>query len=191
MKTCIYILVLFSFDLVAVGGISVTLIFERAPFITERRTLWLPWNQFVVVDKVIMTRVETAELTCDVSNFISPYPIVLPSPLTIFAGSCSERGPAVPELQVMHIYQHSQAALRPHLIWLVQFQSKPWFDLKYDQHCNHTCSHVCNSNAWVGNLKNGFHANKNHSELKRYSLIITLCTLCSSVLLTPIVLIHR
>ncbi|MBN3270945.1 TEN1 protein, partial [Polyodon spathula] len=90
-----------SFDLVAVGGISVTLIFERAPFITERRTLWLPWNQFVVVDKVIMTRVETAELTCDVSNFISPYPIVLPSPLTIFAGSCSERGPAVPELQAV------------------------------------------------------------------------------------------
>ncbi|MGH0181088.1 UNVERIFIED_CONTAM: hypothetical protein FKN15_005687 [Acipenser sinensis] len=90
-----------GFDLVAVGGISVTLIFERAPFITERRTLWLPWNQFVVVDKVIMTRVETAELTCDVSNFISPYPIVLPSPLTIFAGSCSERGPAVPELQAV------------------------------------------------------------------------------------------
>ncbi|XP_041112039.1 teneurin-1-like isoform X2 [Polyodon spathula] len=90
-----------SFDLMAVGGISVTLIFERAPFITERRTLWLPWNQFVVVDKVVMTRVETAELTCDVSNFISPYPIVLPSPLTIFAGSCSERGPAVPELQAV------------------------------------------------------------------------------------------
>nr|XP_006632818.2 PREDICTED: teneurin-1 isoform X1 [Lepisosteus oculatus]XP_015206937.1 PREDICTED: teneurin-1 isoform X1 [Lepisosteus oculatus]XP_015206938.1 PREDICTED: teneurin-1 isoform X1 [Lepisosteus oculatus] len=91
-----------SFDLVAAGGISVTLVFERAPFITERRTVWLPWTQFVVLDKVTMARVESPKPTCDMKNFISPYPIVLPSPLTTFAGSCSERGPAIPELQAVH-----------------------------------------------------------------------------------------
>ncbi|XP_051791182.1 LOW QUALITY PROTEIN: teneurin-1 [Erpetoichthys calabaricus] len=90
-----------SFDLVAVGGNSVTLLFERAPFISEKRTLWLPWNQFVVVDKVVMRRTPTAVPTCDISGFMSPYPVVLPSPLTTFAGSCSERGPAIPELQAV------------------------------------------------------------------------------------------
>ncbi|XP_077002061.1 teneurin-1 [Tamandua tetradactyla] len=90
-----------SFDLVAIGGISVMLIFDRSPFLSEKRTLWLPWNQFIVVDKVTMQRVVSDPPSCDISNFISPNPIVLPSPLTSFAGSCPERGTIVPELQVV------------------------------------------------------------------------------------------
>uniref|UniRef100_A0A8D2CT66 Teneurin-1 n=1 Tax=Sciurus vulgaris TaxID=55149 RepID=A0A8D2CT66_SCIVU len=90
-----------SFDLVAVGGISVILIFDRSPFLSEKRTLWLPWNQFIVVEKVIMQRVVPDPPSCDISNFVSPNPIVLPSPLTSFGGSCPERGTIVPELQVV------------------------------------------------------------------------------------------
>eukprot|EP00073_Rattus_norvegicus_P055380 XP_017457872.1 PREDICTED: teneurin-1 isoform X1 [Rattus norvegicus] len=90
-----------SFDLVAIGGISVVLIFERSPFLSEKRTLWLPWNQFIVVEKVIMQRIVADPPSCDISNFISPNPIVLPSPLTSFGGSCPERGTIVPELQVV------------------------------------------------------------------------------------------
>ncbi|XP_065756630.1 teneurin-1 isoform X3 [Phocoena phocoena] len=90
-----------SFDLVAVGGISVVLIFDRSPFLPEKRTLWLPWNQFIVVEKVTMQRVLSDPPSCDISNFISPNPIVLPSPLTSFGGSCPERGTIVPELQVV------------------------------------------------------------------------------------------
>nr|XP_003931154.1 teneurin-1 isoform X3 [Saimiri boliviensis boliviensis] len=90
-----------SFDLVAVGGISVVLIFDRSPFLTEKRTLWLPWNQFIVLEKVTMQRVVADPPSCDISNFISPNPIVLPSPLTSFGGSCPERGTIVPELQVV------------------------------------------------------------------------------------------
>uniref|UniRef100_A0A669PTD7 Teneurin-1 n=1 Tax=Phasianus colchicus TaxID=9054 RepID=A0A669PTD7_PHACC len=90
-----------SFDLVAVGGISVTLVFDRSPFISEKRTLWLPWNRFVIVDKVVMQRAESDIPSCDVSSFISPNPIVLPSPLTAFGGSCPERGTVIPELQVV------------------------------------------------------------------------------------------
>uniref|UniRef100_A0A8C9Q0G0 Teneurin-1 n=1 Tax=Spermophilus dauricus TaxID=99837 RepID=A0A8C9Q0G0_SPEDA len=90
-----------SFDLVAIGGISVILIFDRSPFLSEKRTLWLPWNQFVVVEKVIMQRVVPDPPSCDISNFVSPNPIVLPSPLTSFGGSCPERGTIVPELQVV------------------------------------------------------------------------------------------
>ncbi|XP_074180389.1 teneurin-1 isoform X5 [Rhinolophus sinicus] len=90
-----------SFDLVAIGGISIILIFDRSPFLSEKRTLWLPWNQFVVVEKVTMQRVVSDSPSCDISNFISPNPIVLPSPLTSFGGSCPERGTIVPELQVV------------------------------------------------------------------------------------------
>ncbi|KAM4798562.1 teneurin-1 isoform X2 [Urocitellus parryii] len=90
-----------SFDLVAIGGISVILIFDRSPFLSEKRTLWLPWNQFVVVEKVVMQRVVPDPPSCDISNFVSPNPIVLPSPLTSFGGSCPERGTVVPELQVV------------------------------------------------------------------------------------------
>lgn len=90
-----------SFDLVAVGGISVTLVFDRSPFISEKRTLWLPWNRFIIVDKVVMQRTESDTPSCDISSFISPNPIVLPSPLTAFGGSCPERGTVIPELQVM------------------------------------------------------------------------------------------
>ncbi|NXA45903.1 TEN1 protein, partial [Nothocercus julius] len=90
-----------SFDLVAVGGISVTLVFDRSPFISEKRTLWLPWNRFIIVDKVVMQRTESEVPSCDISSFISPNPIVLPSPLTAFGGSCPERGTVIPELQVV------------------------------------------------------------------------------------------
>ncbi|KAG8144419.1 hypothetical protein E2320_012933, partial [Naja naja] len=90
-----------SFDLVAVGGISVTLIFDRSPFLPVKRTLWLAWNKFIVVDKVVMQRTEAEIPTCDLSSFISPNPIVIPFPLTTFGGSCPERGTVIPELQVV------------------------------------------------------------------------------------------
>ncbi|XP_077778237.1 teneurin-1 isoform X4 [Podarcis muralis] len=90
-----------SFDLVAVGGISVTLVFERSPFLSVKRTLWLSWNRFIVIDKVVMQRAEVDPPSCDISNFVSPNPIVLPFPLTSFGGSCPERGTIIPELQVV------------------------------------------------------------------------------------------
>ncbi|XP_028838549.1 teneurin-1 isoform X2 [Denticeps clupeoides] len=90
-----------SFDLVAVGGIAISLLFQRAPFLFQRRTVWLPWNQFVVLERVIMDRAKPKVPVCEQKNLASPYPIVLPSPLTRFAGTCEERGPAVPELQAV------------------------------------------------------------------------------------------
>ncbi|XP_072573657.1 teneurin-1-like isoform X1 [Paramormyrops kingsleyae] len=90
-----------SFDLVAAGGIAVTLVFQRAPFPTKRKTVWLPWNQFVVLDKVTLDQEEVPPPACDAKSFASPYPVVLPSPLTRFAAACVERGPTVPELQAV------------------------------------------------------------------------------------------
>ncbi len=89
-----------SFDLLAVGGISVTLLFQRAPFLSQIRSVWLPWNQFMVLDRVIMERAESKPPVCDLKNLISPHAIVLSAPLPRFAADCEDRGSVVPELQV-------------------------------------------------------------------------------------------
>ncbi|XP_036379403.1 teneurin-4-like isoform X6 [Megalops cyprinoides] len=90
-----------SFDLVTNGGVAIGLRFERAPFITQEHTLWLPWGRFFVMDTVVMRHEENDIPSCDVSSFTRPSPVVLPAPLTAFAGSCSERGATVPEIQVL------------------------------------------------------------------------------------------
>uniref|UniRef100_A0A671NEQ1 Teneurin-1-like n=1 Tax=Sinocyclocheilus anshuiensis TaxID=1608454 RepID=A0A671NEQ1_9TELE len=90
-----------SFDLLAVGGISVTLLFQRAPFSSQIRSVWLPWNQFMVLDRVFMERAESIPPVCDLKNLISPHAIVLSAPLPRFAADCEDRGTVVPELQVV------------------------------------------------------------------------------------------
>ncbi|XP_015278267.1 PREDICTED: LOW QUALITY PROTEIN: teneurin-4-like, partial [Gekko japonicus] len=89
------------FDLVTNGGISIILHFERAPFITQEHTLWLPWDRFFVMETIVMRHEENDIPSCDLSNFARPNPVVSPSPLTAFASSCSERGPIVPEIQAL------------------------------------------------------------------------------------------
>lgn len=89
-----------SFDLVTNGGISIILRFERAPFITQEHTLWLPWDRFFVMETIVMRHEENEIPSCDLSNFARPNPVVSPSPLTSFASSCAEKGPIVPEIQV-------------------------------------------------------------------------------------------
>lgn len=89
-----------SFDLVTNGGIAVALHFERAPFITQEHTLWLPWGRFFVMDTIVMRHEENDIPGCDLSSFTRPSPVVSPAPLTAFAGSCAERRTVVPEIQV-------------------------------------------------------------------------------------------
>ncbi|XP_055479321.1 teneurin-4 isoform X1 [Psammomys obesus] len=90
-----------SFDLVTNGGISIVLRFERAPFITQEHTLWLPWDRFFVMETIVMRHEENEIPSCDLSNFARPNPVVSPSPLTSFASSCAEKGPIVPEIQAL------------------------------------------------------------------------------------------
>lgn len=93
-----------SFDLVTNGGIAVALHFERAPFITQEHTLWLPWGSFFVMDTIIMRHEENDIPSCDLSSFARPSPVVSPAPLTAFAGSCLERRTVVPEIQVTTLH---------------------------------------------------------------------------------------
>ncbi|XP_076879023.1 LOW QUALITY PROTEIN: teneurin-2-like [Brachyhypopomus gauderio] len=91
-----------TFDLVANGGTSVTLRFERAPFLSQERTVWLPWNRFYAMDTLVMKTEENTIPGCDLSGFARPDPVVVPSPLSSFFSSRPGERALVPETQVLH-----------------------------------------------------------------------------------------
>ncbi|XP_070769257.1 teneurin-3 isoform X7 [Enoplosus armatus] len=89
------------FDLLANGGASLTLSFERAPFLTQYRTVWVPWNVFYVMDTLVMKKEENDIPSCDLSGFIRPSPVIVASPLSSFYRGSPEDGPIIPETQVL------------------------------------------------------------------------------------------
>ncbi len=94
--------VLPSFDLLGNGGGSLTLRFERAPFLSQERTVWLPWNRFYAMDTVVLQTEEKTTARCDLSGFVRPDPMVLPSPLSSFFSSNPSERHILPESQVPH-----------------------------------------------------------------------------------------
>lgn len=88
------------FDILANGGASLTLSFERAPFLTQFRTVWIPWNVFYVMDTLVMKKEENDIPSCDLSGFIRPSPLIVATPLSTFFRSSPENGPIIPETQV-------------------------------------------------------------------------------------------
>ncbi|XP_066574257.1 teneurin-3 isoform X7 [Amia ocellicauda] len=89
------------FDLLANGGASLTLSFERAPFLTQYRTVWIPWNVFYVMDTLVMKKEENDIPSCDLSGFVRPSPLIVSSPLSTFFRSSPEESPIIPETQVL------------------------------------------------------------------------------------------
>lgn len=92
--------VFLRFDLVANGGASLTLVFERSPFLTQYHTVWIPWNVFYVMDTLVMKKEENDIPSCDLSGFVRPNPIIVSSPLSTFFRSSPEDSPIIPETQV-------------------------------------------------------------------------------------------
>ncbi|XP_043918466.1 teneurin-3 isoform X3 [Protopterus annectens] len=90
------------FDLVANAGASLTLVFERAPFLTQYHTVWIPWNVFYVTDTLVMKREENDIPSCDLSGFVRPNPVIVSSPLSTLFRSSAEESPIIPETQVLH-----------------------------------------------------------------------------------------
>lgn len=88
------------FDILANGGASLTLSFERAPFLTQFRTVWIPWNVFYVMDTLVMKKEENDIPSCDLSGFIRPSPLIVATPLSTFFRSSPENSPIIPETQV-------------------------------------------------------------------------------------------
>uniref|UniRef100_A0A673YAZ3 Teneurin-3 n=1 Tax=Salmo trutta TaxID=8032 RepID=A0A673YAZ3_SALTR len=88
------------FDLLTNGGASLTLSFERAPFLIQYHTVWIPWNVFYVIDTLVMKK-ENDIPSCDLSGFIRPSPVIVASPLSTCFRSSPEDGPIIPETQVL------------------------------------------------------------------------------------------
>lgn len=67
------------------------------------------------METIVMRQEENEIPSCDLSNFARPNPVVSPSPLTSFASSCAEKGPIVPEIQVLGLLDN----VRPffYFIW--------------------------------------------------------------------------
>ncbi|XP_078267435.1 teneurin-2-like isoform X8 [Rhinoraja longicauda] len=91
-----------TFDLIANGGASLTLHFERAPFLSQERTVWLPWNTFYAMNTLVMKTEENTIPSCDLSGFVRPEPILVSSPLSTFFSSTPGQNPIIPETQVLH-----------------------------------------------------------------------------------------
>lgn len=88
------------FDLLANGGASITLSYERAPFPTLHRTVWLPWNVFHVMDTVVMKREENDIPSCYLTGLVRPNPLILATPLSTLYKTSPEDSPIIPETQV-------------------------------------------------------------------------------------------
>uniref|UniRef100_H3CII2 Teneurin transmembrane protein 3 n=1 Tax=Tetraodon nigroviridis TaxID=99883 RepID=H3CII2_TETNG len=88
------------FDLLTNGGASLTLSFERAPFLNQYRTVWVPWNVFYVMDTLVMKKEGNDIPSCDLSGFIRPSPVIVASLVSKFYRSAAN-GPIIPETQVL------------------------------------------------------------------------------------------
>ncbi|XP_031415980.1 teneurin-3 isoform X6 [Clupea harengus] len=89
------------FDILANGGASLTLSFERAPFLTQYRTVWIPWNVFYVMDTLVLKKEENDIPSCDLSGFVRPSPLIVATPLSTFYRASLQDGPIIPETQVL------------------------------------------------------------------------------------------
>nr|XP_027219710.1 LOW QUALITY PROTEIN: teneurin-m-like [Penaeus vannamei] len=114
------------FDLMVNGGGAVRLIFGKAPFLPVTKTVWVPWNEIVVIDTVVMT---TADIVppplptpCPDHNYDDLKPVVLATWKHGFQGGCPERSAILTESQVvqeslsipgtgLHLVYHSSRAL--------------------------------------------------------------------------------
>ena len=47
--------VFFRFDLAVNGGGAITLLFQRSPFNAASRTVYVPWNEILTLNAVVMT----------------------------------------------------------------------------------------------------------------------------------------
>lgn len=101
----LHIFSFFRFDLMVNGGGAVTLQFRRDPFGLHERTVMVPWNEIVIVDRVVMN-IDSAKaldhrpLACTDHDYDTMKPVVLATWKHGFQGGCPERSAVLAESQV-------------------------------------------------------------------------------------------
>ncbi|XP_066954350.1 teneurin-m-like isoform X2 [Macrobrachium rosenbergii] len=114
------------FDLMVNGGGAVKLLFGKSPFLPVTETVWVPWNEIVVIDTVVMTTVEVVPppqpTPCPDHSYDALKPVVLATWKHGFQGGCPECSAILTESQVvqeslsipgtgLHLVYHSSRAL--------------------------------------------------------------------------------
>ena len=100
------------FDLMVNGGAAVVIHFGRTPFLPNSRTVYVPWNEVVVLDTVTMATTTPATKTihsdvivasssCDAHDYDAMRPVVLATWKHGFQGSCPARSAILAESQVV------------------------------------------------------------------------------------------
>ncbi|XP_054706826.1 teneurin-m-like [Uloborus diversus] len=118
------------FDLLVNGGGAVKLHLQREPFLVQTITVMVPWNEIVVVDKIIFqlhekkkqsATDETKSAVCVDHDYDTMKPVVLATWKHGFQGGCPERNSVLAESQViqeslpipgtdLHLVYHSSRA---------------------------------------------------------------------------------
>lgn len=115
------------FDLLVNGGGAVTLHFGRSPFSPQSRIVFVPWNEVVIIENVVMTTSEDRPITlmpqpCTSHDFDTMKPVVLATWKHGFQGACPDKSAILAESQVVQeslripgtgldlVYQSSRAA---------------------------------------------------------------------------------
>lgn len=94
------------FDLLVNGGGAVTLQFGRAPFRPQTHIVFVPWNEVVIIDNIIMTTGEEKAVSalpqpCAAHDFDTMKPVVLATWKHGFQGACPDRSAILAESQVV------------------------------------------------------------------------------------------
>lgn len=87
------------------GGGAVTLQFQREPFKLHERTVVVPWNEIVVVEKITMkvkedTLPDYRSNLCTDHDYDNMRPVVLATWKHGFQGGCPEKSSILAESQV-------------------------------------------------------------------------------------------
>ncbi|XP_047517740.1 teneurin-m isoform X4 [Pieris napi] len=94
------------FDLLVNGGGAVTLHFGRAPFKRSTQVVFVPWNEVVIIDEVIMTTSDEKSgmgppQACLAHDYDAMKPVVLATWKHGFQGACPDKSAILAESQVV------------------------------------------------------------------------------------------
>ncbi|XP_045459458.1 teneurin-m [Melitaea cinxia] len=94
------------FDLLVNGGGAVTLHFGRAPFKASTQVVFVPWNEVVIIDEVVMTMSDEKggvgpPQACLAHDYDMMKPVVLATWKHGFQGACPDKSAILAESQVI------------------------------------------------------------------------------------------
>ncbi|XP_011298913.1 teneurin-m [Fopius arisanus] len=94
------------FDLLVNGGGAVTLQFGRSPFKPQTHIVFVPWNEVVIIDRIVMSTVDEkppihVPHACSAHDYDLMKPVVLATWKHGFQGACPEKSAILAESQVV------------------------------------------------------------------------------------------